>query len=48
MPRLTFFDLKTKKKFTTDKFRIETRKGRRFAVAKNPSGGESWRIMGSA
>ncbi|MFW6121617.1 MAG: hypothetical protein ACOC80_12060 [Petrotogales bacterium] len=44
--RLKFYDLKAKKSFNTDKYRIVTRKGRRFAVAKAPSGAESWRILG--
>lgn len=46
---MEFFDMKTKKKFSTDKYRVEKRKVRgkmrNFAVAKTPSGGEAWRIM---
>ncbi len=48
MDELKFYDLKGKKSFVTDKYRIETRKGRRFAVTKAPSGCESWRIIGKA
>jgi len=45
MPQLTFFDLKTKKKFTTDKFKLVTKSGRNFAVATAPSGVQSYRIV---
>lgn len=45
MPKLKFFDLKRKKPFTTDKFKIVTKSGRKFAVAKAPSGVESYRIV---
>ena len=48
MEKLSFYDLKAKKKFTTDKYRTVTKKGRKFAVAKAPSGIESWRILGKA
>ncbi len=45
--KLNFFDLKSKKKFTTDKFTLTTRGPRktRFAVAKAPSGIRSFRIV---
>ena len=46
--RLKFYDVKGKKSFTTDKYRTTTRNGRRFAVAKAPSGVESWRVLGMA
>jgi len=49
MPTIEFIDLKTKKKFRTDDFRFEVREGRGrdipFAVAENPSGNESWKIV---
>lgn len=49
MPTIEFFDLKTKKKFVTDNFHLETRPARgritHFAVAENPSGSESWKII---
>ncbi len=48
MPKLKFYDLKGKKSFHTDKYKIVTKSGRRFAVAKAPSGIESWRIVGKA
>ena len=46
--KLKFYDLKGKKSFTTDKYTMVTKKGRRFAVAKAPSGIDSWRILGAA
>ena len=52
--KLKFYDVKAKKKFTTDKYKKVTRKNPRtkikmkFAVAKAPSGIESWRILGKA
>ncbi len=46
MPDMEFFDVKSKKKFKTDTFRIEERKGRFFAVAKSPSGThECWKVV---
>ena len=45
---LSFYDVKAKKKFKTNKYKIVKKKGRRFAVAKAPSGIESWRILGMA
>ena len=46
MVKLKFFDLKEKKAFTTDKFKIEERGKRRFAIAESPSGTKSFRIVG--
>lgn len=43
---LNFYDLKSRKKFSTNKYEITVRKGRRFAVADAPSGIKSWRIIG--
>lgn len=49
MPTLKFFDVKAKKSFTTDKFKVVKKGRRRFAVAKSPhSGIQAWRIMGKA
>jgi len=38
MAKLKFIDLKTKKIFTTDDFTIKVKGGRKFAIAKAPSG----------
>jgi len=47
MPKeLNFYDLKAKKKFKTTKYKVVVKKKRRFAVAKAPSGINSWRIIG--
>ncbi len=46
MPKLKFYDLSARKVFYTDNYRIVIKKGRRFAIAKSPSGTESWRILG--
>ena len=46
--KLNFYDLSKKKKFMEDKYKIEKRKGRRFAVAVGPSGHACWRAMGKA
>lgn len=45
MPKLKFFDLKSKKSFTTDKFEVITKNGRKFAVTKSPSGIEARRFV---
>lgn len=45
---ISFYDVKTKKRFKTDKYTIKVRAGRRFAVAKSPAGTSSWRILGAA
>ena len=45
-PKLSFYDVKTKKKYETDKYRVEERKGRFFAVAKSLAGShECWRVL---
>ena len=46
MKELNFYDLKTKKKFMSDKYEIKTRGVRRFAVCKSSSGCECWRVIG--
>lgn len=43
--RLEFTDLKTRKKFTTDKFTVETKGGRRFALTTSPSGRKTSRFI---
>jgi hypothetical protein len=48
MEKLSFYDMKGKKKFETDKYKIVIKKGRKFAVAKAPSGCDAYRIMGKA
>lgn len=45
--KLKFFDLKRKRSFSTNKYSYKIRAGRKFAVAKAPSGVKSWRILGS-
>jgi hypothetical protein len=45
MPKLKFYDLKSRKIFHTDKYVIKVKGKRRFAVAKAPSGIKSWRIV---
>jgi len=46
MEKLSFYDVKSKKKFETDDFRVVERKGRFFAVAKSKSGPhECWRVL---
>ena len=44
--KLSFYDVKSKKKFLSDKYRIVNKKGRHFAVTKSKSGPhECWRII---
>ena len=45
METLTFYDLRTKKKFKTDEYKIVNKKNRRFAVANSPSGMKSFRAV---
>lgn len=45
MPKLKFYDVKGKKSFSTDKYKVVVKKGRRFAVAKAPTGIDSYRIL---
>lgn len=44
--RMKFYDLKARKSFSTDKYKVMKKSGRTFAVAKTPSGSTSYRIMG--
>jgi|TARA_Y100000310_G_scaffold329348_1_gene399011 hypothetical protein len=54
MKKLSFYDLKKKKKFTSDKYKLVTKTNKRtklkmkFAVAQAPSGIPAWRILGKA
>lgn len=43
--KLKFYDLKKRKSFTTDKYKVKKLKKRHFAITKAPSGAESWRII---
>jgi len=43
--KLSFYDLKGKKKFTSTNYKFVTKAGRRFAVTKAPSGAASWRVV---
>jgi hypothetical protein len=44
--KIEFYDVKTKKKFSTDSYKIVERAGRHFAVAKSPAGThECWRVV---
>jgi hypothetical protein len=49
MPQIKFTDLRMRKVFTTDKFRLTAKRTKRgmvyFAVAKAPSGVDAWRIV---
>ncbi len=43
---LSFYDVKSKKKFSTSTFKIVKKKKRHFAVAKSKSGShECWRVI---
>jgi hypothetical protein len=44
---LAFYDLKAKKKFNSANYKVVVKSGRRFAVAKAPSGCDSYRILGN-
>jgi len=47
METMEFFDVKSKKKFKTDKYKLVEKKGRFFVVAKAPAPGthECWRVV---
>lgn len=45
MEKLNFYNLKTKKKFSTSDYKLVKKSGRNFAVAKVGST-ECWRIVG--
>lgn len=48
METLNFYDMKAKKKFTSNAYKIVTKSGRRFAISKGPSGNDCYRIVGKA
>lgn len=48
MESLKFYDVKGKKSFKSSNYRMVTKKGRKYAVCKAPSGIEAWRIVGKA
>ena len=43
---LAFYDVKGKKKFKSKDYIVKVIKGRRFAIAKSPSGSDAYRILG--
>lgn len=45
MEKLKFYDLKAKKTFMTDSYKHVMKSGRKFAVAKAPSGAQAYRIV---
>ncbi len=46
MEQLSFYDVKTKSKFTTDDYQVKEKGGRFFAVAKSKTGThECWRVL---
>ena len=48
MEKLKFYDVKGKTSFMSDKYKVLTKKGRKFAVAKAPSGIEAYRIVSAS
>ena len=46
MEQLSFYDLKAKKKFMSDKYTVKTKNGMRYALTISPSGSKSARILG--
>ncbi len=46
MEEMSFYDVKTKAKFTTTEYEVREKAGRFFAVAKSPNGPhECWRVL---
>ena len=46
MEELSFYDVKTKSKFTSSDFEVREKSGRFFAVTKSPEGThECWRVL---
>ena len=45
---LNFYDVKGRQNFNSSKYSIVVKSGRRFAVAKAPSGIDAYRIIGKA
>jgi hypothetical protein len=46
--KMSFYDVATKKKFMTDKYKTVVKAGRRYAIAIGPKGNQCWRILGAA
>jgi len=47
MEELSFYDVKTKQKFTSSEYEVREKSGRFFAVTKSKSGShECWRVLG--
>ena len=47
--KLSFYDVKAKAKFESDKYEIRTKNDRYFAVSKSQSGShECWRVLSKA
>ncbi len=45
-PKMEFYDVKTKSKFSTDVYKVVEKSGRFFAVAKSNAGThECWRVL---
>ena len=46
MEQLSFYDVKSKKKFNSEEYQVREKSGRFFAVTKSPSGShECWRVL---
>jgi len=45
--KLKFYDVASKKSFTTDKYKIVVKNGRRRAIAMSPSGHKACRFLAS-
>ena len=47
MEKLSFYDVKSKKKFESDAYKVQEKSGRFFAVVKSPNGPhDCWRVLG--
>ena len=47
MKELSFYDVKTKSKFTSSEYQVKEKNGRFFAVTKSKAGThECWRVLG--
>jgi len=45
MKPLKFYDLIAKKAFESENYKVVLKNGRKFAIAKSPSGKDSWRLL---
>ena len=45
MKSLKFYDIKSRKGFTTGKYALRDKSGRKFAVATAPSGASAYRVI---